>query len=459
MPTSLPSGTLGMTERWILSRLNGAAFAVNRSFENFRFDEAAQAIYAFVWHDLCDGYVEMVKPVLAGKTGGQGTQDAARSVLHRCLSDALAMLHPFMPFVTEEIWEKLTDRPGTLIVSRFPTEDASLTDAVAERLIGALRELVTCVRNFRAQRKLSPTEPVALAIDPQSPDRELAQEIRGLDALLRHMARLSHLEFSAPADATSRDVAAGLAIGLAVSQEKEGRERGRRNAKTLARLNGEIECDQLEAAQSLVSRQGARADRREDRRRLVELKSAVAALSAGRRVERVSAGKLVHSPLGEDFENLASETDGLLERHRPRVHGALFQDPEAAAQVILAESQTKARGRKGDRWHAPADRGLYFTFVRPAAPGEPLSLVPIAVARWIRDAVEETTGVPAALKWPNDLYVESPKARRSFRRVPHTGRRDADRRWCRFERSRIGRGDWVCPAPRRSKKSRAGPST
>jgi BirA family transcriptional regulator, biotin operon repressor / biotin---[acetyl-CoA-carboxylase] ligase len=85
------------------------------------------------------------------------------------------------------------------------------------------------------------------------------------------------------------------------------------------------------------------------------------------------------------------------------------EDQRLPPTVILAESQTKARGRKGDRWQAPADRGLYFTFVRRAAPGEPLSLVPIAVARWIRDAVEEATGVQAALKWPNDLYVEHRK--------------------------------------------------
>ena len=141
------------------------------------------------------------------------------------------------------------------------------------------------------------------------------------------------------------------------------------------------------------------------------------------------------------FENLAylKQTDSSSDIAREFMELYFEEDQRLPPTVILAESQTKARGRKGDRWHAPADRGLYFTFVRPAAPGEPLSLVPIAVARWIRDAVEETTEVQAALKWPNDLYVEHRKLGRSSRRVAHTGRRDVHRRRGRIERSRIGR--------------------
>ncbi len=80
------------------------------------------------------------------------------------------------------------------------------------------------------------------------------------------------------------------------------------------------------------------------------------------------------------------------------------EDQRLPCTVILAREQPGARGRKG-RWIAPAGRGLYFTFVRPAAPGEPLSVLPIAVARWLRDVLESETGIPVRLKWPNDLYV------------------------------------------------------
>jgi BirA family biotin operon repressor/biotin-[acetyl-CoA-carboxylase] ligase len=84
------------------------------------------------------------------------------------------------------------------------------------------------------------------------------------------------------------------------------------------------------------------------------------------------------------------------------------EDQTLPMTVILAESQPSARGRRG-QWVAPAGRGLYLTFVRPVEPGEPLTLIPLAVARWVRDAVEDSTGVAARVKWPNDLYVEKRK--------------------------------------------------
>jgi BirA family biotin operon repressor/biotin-[acetyl-CoA-carboxylase] ligase len=107
------------------------------------------------------------------------------------------------------------------------------------------------------------------------------------------------------------------------------------------------------------------------------------------------------------FENIAclKQTDSSSDLAREFMELYFGEAQRLPPTVILAESQPKARGRKGDRWQAPASRGLYFTFVRPAASGEPLSLVPIAVARWIRDAIEDATGVSAVLKWPNDLYV------------------------------------------------------
>ena len=119
-----------------------------------------------------------------------------------------------------------------------------------------------------------------------------------------------------------------------------------------------------------------------------------------------SSGRLV-ARRWRSFENLfcLSELDSSNKLAREFVELYFEEDQKLPPTVILAASQPRARGRKGDPWHAPAGRGLYFTFVRPAAPGEPLSLVPIAVARWVRDVIEEETGVSAALKWPNDLYV------------------------------------------------------
>lgn len=105
------------------------------------------------------------------------------------------------------------------------------------------------------------------------------------------------------------------------------------------------------------------------------------------------------------FENLAClvRTRSSNDLAREVIEVYFNEDQNLPPSVLVAESQPAARGRTG-RWHAPPGRGLYFTFIVPSE-GMPLSLVPIAVARWIREAVRETTGVVSDLKWPNDLYV------------------------------------------------------
>ena len=163
-PDELSGRVLSLPDRWILSRLDATASDVNRHLEEFRFDEAAGAIYGFLWHELCDGYLEMVKPVLSGED--VMAAESARGVLKHCLGGALALLHPFMPFLTEEIWEKLTDRPGSLIVAPYPQGTGGWKDPEAESAVEALRAIVTRVRNFRTERAASPTEPVALSIEP-----------------------------------------------------------------------------------------------------------------------------------------------------------------------------------------------------------------------------------------------------------------------------------------------------
>jgi len=215
------AGELSLPDRWILARLSAACADANRHLEAFRLDEAAGAIYGFFWHDLCDGYLEMIKPALASPETEEAR--AARSVLRRCLRDSLALLHPFMPFLTEEIWEKLTGQTGTLIVTPYPQPVPSWRDDVAETALEALRAIVTRVRNLRTERGASPTAPVALWIDPASPGREAIPQLQSLAPLLTHLARLSELRFATPGPETMRDVIAGIQVGMRLPQaEAEG---------------------------------------------------------------------------------------------------------------------------------------------------------------------------------------------------------------------------------------------
>src|SRR5581483_10853173 len=98
---------LKSVERWILSRLNRTTDEVNKFLSAFRFDEASKSLYHFFWLEFCDWYVEMIKPVLFGKHGTEADQQNAKRVLLEVLDRSLRLLHPFMPFITEEIWQKL----------------------------------------------------------------------------------------------------------------------------------------------------------------------------------------------------------------------------------------------------------------------------------------------------------------------------------------------------------------
>jgi valyl-tRNA synthetase len=267
-----------LPDRWILSRLSAAASEIGRQLELFRFDEAAQAIYAFVWRELCDGYIEMVKPRLSARDAAPESREAARETLWRCLEDSLALLHPFMPFVTEEIWEKLTGRGGTLIVTAFPAPRPEWSDPRAEKSVEALRSLVTRVRNFRTDRRVSPTEPVELAIDPASSDAETLADLRELAPLLSHLARLSVLRFEAPGDGANRDVVAGIAVGLSLPRPASSEDRARVE-KTLAELDEEIGslAAKLRNPSFLDRAPGPVVEK--TRRRLVELEQRRAALA------------------------------------------------------------------------------------------------------------------------------------------------------------------------------------
>ena len=235
----VPGRNLSLPDRWILSRLSATAADVNRWLEEFRYDEASQALYGFLWHELCDGYLEMVKPVLSNREGG-GDEDAreiARGVLERCLADSLALAHPFMPFLTEEIWEKLTGRPGTLIVSPYPVGDPAWRDGAAETAVERMRALVTRVRNFRGERRVSPTEPVVLSME--TGDGPEVEEIRLLEPLLRHLARLADLRFGPAPEGAERDVVSGVPVALSLPAVGAGANR-EQIARTLAQLDGEI---------------------------------------------------------------------------------------------------------------------------------------------------------------------------------------------------------------------------
>ncbi len=142
-----------IADRWILSRLNATTQEVNQALEVFKFNDAALAVYRFIWNEYCDWYIEFAKSRLAVDGLEKiGTQN----VLLHVLESALKLLHPFMPFITEEIWQKLPKDGSSIMVSAFPDFKPEKSDSKVEYDMGKVMEVITGVRNIRGEMNLNP---------------------------------------------------------------------------------------------------------------------------------------------------------------------------------------------------------------------------------------------------------------------------------------------------------------
>jgi valyl-tRNA synthetase len=146
----LNSGTPGiLAQRWILSRLQHTIDTVNATLGTYDIDESCRALYEFFWNDFCDWFVELAKQPLRDGTAEERL--SAQATLYRVLRDALKLLHPFMPFITEEIWQELPGTSGSIEREPFPVADPQLVDHEAERQMDMVIAMVRGVRNARAE--------------------------------------------------------------------------------------------------------------------------------------------------------------------------------------------------------------------------------------------------------------------------------------------------------------------
>ena len=157
--TKIDSKRLNLAEKWILSRCAHTSLAVKEGIENYKFNEAASAAYQFVWHEFCDWFLEAVKPALYEKEGVQ-RRDCARSVLSKILEDVLIMLHPFMPFVTEEIFSILPATKGSVMAASYPYNEKKYKisrNKTVEKDMEFIFGLITGIRNIRNEMNIQPS--------------------------------------------------------------------------------------------------------------------------------------------------------------------------------------------------------------------------------------------------------------------------------------------------------------
>ena len=142
-----------LADRWIISRFNHTAQSMCKHLDTFRFNDAAHTIYNFIWHDLCDWYLEMVKPRM--NAGGDGRAYVLRNAAS-VLQGAMQLLHPIMPYISEEIWQKLSEALGektaeSIMISKWPTADDSSIDLDMEKRMESLKALITTIRTVRSE--------------------------------------------------------------------------------------------------------------------------------------------------------------------------------------------------------------------------------------------------------------------------------------------------------------------
>jgi valyl-tRNA synthetase len=201
---------LSLADRWVLSRANRLVETVTRALDDYKFNEAASALYQFVWHEFCDWYLEIIKPVLygqsstggsggAGRQGGSGGDDeTTRAVLWTILNETVRLLHPFIPFVTEELWDKLPGTSGSVMKAPWPTSSQERHDAEAEATMDLVMGITSGIRNIRSEMNVPPSLRVAATV--QSPDKAVRQTLDEHGHIIVNLSKLEALTVTPPGD-------------------------------------------------------------------------------------------------------------------------------------------------------------------------------------------------------------------------------------------------------------------
>ena len=160
--------TLTAADRWIMARLQQTADEMKHAFANYRLDLAAQAIYEFTWNEYCDWYLELSKPVLNDENSSESLQRGTRKTLVKVLDAILRLSHPIMPFITEEIWQRVAPLVGnggeTIMNQAYPEQDAALLDADAIKEMEWVKNFILGIRKIRGEMNIPPGKPLPVLL-------------------------------------------------------------------------------------------------------------------------------------------------------------------------------------------------------------------------------------------------------------------------------------------------------
>jgi valyl-tRNA synthetase len=228
---------LPLADRWILSRLQATIREATASFEQFRLDEGAKRCFDFAWKELADWYVEAVKPRLAADTGV-----VSATVLAYCFDTVLRLLHPVVPFITEELWQKLPGRQADelLIVAPWPRPAPGLADAAADQQFPLVQEAISSIRMLRAEYRVPPKARLEASVRPKT--EQARRALAGEQETILRLAQLSALTLDGQrAQVGAHAVLAdGSDVFVALEGEIDVRQECRRLSSELTRLDQQL---------------------------------------------------------------------------------------------------------------------------------------------------------------------------------------------------------------------------
>ncbi len=274
-----------LADRWIVSRLQRVEGEVARHLDNYRFDLASRELYEFIWNDYCDWYIELSKPVLYADDASEAAQRATRQTLVRVLEAMLRLLHPIMPFITEELWQRVAPLAGksgdSIMLQPWPEPDSGRLDPQAEAELDWVKQFIMGVRQIRSEMNIKPGQPLPVLLhNGDEQDRERLQRNEGFLKALARLESITWLETDSevPESATALVGDMKLLIPLAGLIDKEAELA--RLEKNIARLRDEVVRVARKLDNPNFVERAPEAVVNKEREKLVEAESALASLEA-----------------------------------------------------------------------------------------------------------------------------------------------------------------------------------
>ncbi len=230
-----------LADRWISSRLNRTAQEVTRNMERYDLGEAGRLLYEFIWNELCDWYIEIVKPRLYGKESIE-SKKTAQYYLACALRTAMELLHPFMPFITEEIWQKLPHQGETVMLATWPQGNEKEADDTVEEQMTVIMDVIRGIRNLRSEMQVPPGKKAEVVLMAQN--EKVMETLRSGKEYICNLAAVSEPTMLTTANGKPEQAVAAIVSGVEVYLLLKGlvdieKETGRLK-KELDNLNKEI---------------------------------------------------------------------------------------------------------------------------------------------------------------------------------------------------------------------------